>query len=341
MKKLLLIIFSITLINCQQAEKKLEKVESMSLLEIHVKKKDSIIEILQITENKINLSNSKEEKNTLRKTIWNNCPKYWKESKIVDSILEIENKKVIDSLKKTLSNISINDIFLKEILDEYLSPNDSLLTIEKNIFSIFNLKKDSIGVYAEENYSHSRKKEKQLLERTSYFKDTEKDIIASGKTYNYNEVIDSLFETKPKIFIYSKDTIYTSNIESFGVSKSECLNYFYYNCKVDSISRKEKKFLFGSSLKLELSYGNYPKIDLLLKNRFNNYCADCPSDFDKLKTFSHLTNHPKIYFAYTQNNNNENIDDLNLPVRSLIYVHENRVITLWSENIDLFGCSCL
>ena len=264
---------------------------------------------------------------------WDLCPKYFQLLGIKDSL---EKPKIDSILKSLISNKTTqNDLFVNEILNQ--KRDTSLITIEKAIAPVFNLKKDSVGIYN----SYESLADKKLLQKTNYFNDISKEAIATGKitkTILYDNIIDIL-KTK-KIFIYSTTEKYESEILKFGKYAGECLEYYYYDCKIDSLMKNEKEYLFASKYNLNLEYTNNKKIDSLINLKNATICYDCLTNWDSQKTFAKLKGYKYLYFSYVIE---ENINDkeVHTPIRALHYVNGDFVIKLWASSIDLFGCSCL
>jgi hypothetical protein len=97
--------------------------------------------------------------------------------------------------------------------------------------------------------------------------------------------------------------------------------------------------LFASRYALELSFGDFPVIDTLLENNFED-CYDCSSGYQKAKAFAMIKDVSGLYFVFSDNETaGKKVD---FPSRSLVMqLDEVTTVNLWSESVDLFGCPCL
>ncbi|MFO7743839.1 MAG: hypothetical protein R6V36_00475, partial [Psychroflexus sp.] len=273
-------------------------------------------------------------RDSLKPLFWEICPDYYKLIKIKDSIEKPKVDSIINSLISKEKNT--NALFINETIRQR---NDtSSITIDKSIAPIFNLKKDSVGIY---NSNYNNTADKKLLQKTDYYKERDGNEFALGiyeKTKLYKSVIDSI--APDKIFIYSTTETYKSEISSFGKYYSECLEYYYYDIKADSLILNENEYLFSSKYDLDLEYTSNKKIDSLLNLEYIDICIDCPMSWGTQKTFAKLKGFENLYFSYVLESN-ENGEGNYTPLRAIHYVDDNFVIELWSSSIDLFGCSCL
>jgi len=272
-------------------------------------------------------------RDTLRPFFWEICPKYYQLLGIKDSLEKPKVDSIINLLNSNKTNQ--NNLFVNEILNQ--KRDTSLITIEKAIAPVFNLKKDSVGIYN----SHESFADKKLLQKTNFFSENSREAIVTGKinkTILYDDIIDEI-KTK-KIFIYSTTKKYESEISKFGKYAGVCLNYYYYDCKIDSLMKNEKKYLFASKYNLNLEYINNKKIDSLINLKNATICYDCLTNWDSQKTFAKLKGYENLYFSHVIYENIEE-NEVFTPIRALHYVNGDIVIRLWADSIDLFGCSCL
>lgn len=272
-------------------------------------------------------------RDTLRPYFWEICPKYFKLIRRKDSL----EKPEVDSIMNALiaNKKSQNTYFINEIIHQ--RRDTSLLTIEKAIAPVFNLKIDSVGIYNSYDY-HA---DKELLQKTNYYNEVSRETIVLGntlKTWLYDTVIENL--NLKNIFIYSTTNKYESKILSFGKYEDECLEYYYYDCMIDTHMKNEKEYLFSSKYDLELEYTTNKEIDSLINLKYINICFDCPSNWDTQITFAKLKGYENLYFSYVLKNNS-NGENTYTPMRALHYVNNDFIIKLWASDIDLFGCSCL
>lgn len=273
-------------------------------------------------------------RDSLKPLFWEICPAYYKLLKVKDSIEKPKVDSIINSL--IAKEKDQNSQFINEIISQ--KKDTSLITIEKPVAAIFNLKKDSVGIY---NASYNNQADEKLLQKTEYYNERAGNEFALGiyeKTKLYKSIIDKI--DPGKLFIYSTTDTYESEISSFGKYYDECLEYYYYDLKVDSFMLSENEYLFSSKYDLDLEYTSQKEIDLLLNFKYVDICIDCPMSWNTQKTFARLKGFENLYFSYVLEND-ENGEGNYTPLRALHYVDENFVIKLWSSSIDLFGCSCL
>jgi hypothetical protein len=281
------------------------------------------------------LSNNPSQRDTLLPMFWDLCGKYFD----LLSLKDTQQEPIIDSIQKTLftasKTLTENQKFINSLLK--VEENTRLITIDKPISPIFNLKKDSISIY---NASNSSKGDEFLLEDSHFVMDLRKKALSIHQNFSSSKIIDSIYPNKKQLYLYSTSKTYTSVVESFGKEVNECFEYFYYNLKTDIKTLKEDAFLFASPYKLELQYYKNTTIDALINTTNATFCFDCPSDWDSQQVFAKLKGFENLYFSYSKKENTS-IDDLNTPMRALYYVKDDLVFILWSDEIDLFGCSCL
>ena len=200
---------------------------------------------------------------------------------------------------------------------------------------MFNLKTDSVGIYN----SYLSKADNKLLKETNYYKDISNKRILTGQTLLYKlKVIEE--EKINKLFLYSRTAKYKSSIQKFGKYLDECLEYYYYHFKTDSILKNDKEYLFASPYDLDLIYTKNKKIDSLINSRYVDVCYDCPTSWNTQETFAKLKGYDDLYFSYVLSKRKNNKSTYT-PMRAFHYVNNSLVITLWSSSVDLFGCSCL
>jgi hypothetical protein len=266
---------------------------------------------------------------------WELCPKYFKLLVIRDSLRKPLIDSIIQSMVSNKLKMTNNQRFLNSLITQM--SDTSLITIEKAIAPVFNIKKNSIGIYNSGNYNSGDEK---LLRKTGFFSEIRNEMIPSQKIYLYQNVIDSLYVNPKRVFLYSNKNMYESTVKKFGKYIGECFEYYYYECNTNSAIINEKEFMFASPFKLDLTYVNDSKADSLINSNFPNLCYDCPNSWHMHKTFAKLNGFENLYFTYSVEPGKE-IDDTYTPLRALYYVKNNLIIKLWSDSIDLFGCGCL
>ena len=339
-----LLLLSLTLFNCESKKSEVLKKD----LNYFLNNRTFIVD--PSPKNiRLNIKNAMERHNSLEKVLaknpskrdtllpifWDVCGKYFDLLSLKDTL----QGPIIDSIQKTLFSTSKilteNQKFINALLKT--EEKTRLITIEKAISPIFNLKKDSICIYNANNQS----KGDEFLLLNSYLEiDLRKRAFSIDQNFSSTKIIDSLYPNKKQLFLYSTSKTYTTEVESFGKEVNECSDFFYYNLKTDEKTIKEKEFLFASPYKLELQYYRNTTIDSLINTSNATFCLDCPSDWDSQKVFAKLKGFENLYFSYSKTENNT-IDDLNTPMRALYYVKDDLIFILWSDEIDLFGCSCL
>ena len=141
--------------------------------------------------------------------------------------------------------------------------------------------------------------------------------------------------TNTMIRVYTANTSYVDEVVEFSSYTSSCLNYYHYQLA----NQESRKAVFGTSYDLLLDHFDYPEIDRAIEEQYVR-CTDCSVEFEPVKTFATMQGINDIYFTYTDTFPLN--DKLNYPARSIrMQLHDGTLVSLWSESIDLFGCSCL
>ena len=278
----------------------------------------------------------KSMRDSLRPLFWEICPQYWKLRNKIARINEPVHKAILDSLVAQPSKEEANSVFLKTLIEQ--RKDTSLLAIEQALAPIFKVKADSVGIYIDA-ITITPPPEGRLLENTSYKEDI-RQLFPPYKTLFYKQVLDSLYPTPLKYYIYSNSGSYLSEIRNFGKYEDECLIYYYYDIEPPYNSADDEAFLFTSPFELDLVYENSPEVDSLINSQYPGICADCLSSWDKQRTFARLKGYENIYFTYAYEPNKD-LDDTHTPLRAVYYVNDKTVINLWGKDIDMFACSCL
>lgn len=269
---------------------------------------------------------------------WKICHSYY----ILKQKQSIIDELKFDSISKTLwknsGDNSENLRFLKALITQR---NDTtLISIEKAISPVFKIKKDSIGVYNNNNWSEKATADSLLFEKTGFYKIKRPSFWSGNGNFIYKNIIDSIYTTPPKLFLYSSSSKYISAVQSFGRYIDECLEYYYFDLAVHENMKYEKEFLIASPFEIQLNFVENPKIDSLLRRTQTLVCADCINSSGYLKTFATLDGINNIYFAYAVEPNKE-FDETDTPIRAVYFIKDDFVYNLWFEDIDLFGCMCL
>jgi len=269
---------------------------------------------------------------------WKICHSYY---------ILMQKQSIIDDLKfdsiskaiwKFTGDNSENMRFLKALINQR---NDAtLISIEQAISPIFKIKKDSVGVYNNNNWSEKATADSLLFQKTGFYKTKRPPFWTGNGNFIYKNIIDSIYTNPPKLYLYSSSSKYISTVQSFGRYIDECLEYYYFDLAVHENMKYEKEFLIASPFEIQLNYAESPKIDSLLRQTQTSFCADCINSYEYLKTFATLDGINNIYFAYAAEPNKE-FDETDTPIRAIYFIKDDFVYNLWFADIDLFGCMCL
>jgi len=277
------------------------------------------------------------------------CNQIWEEY--------IKRQQSVDSIIKNLinNNQNVAESNLK-LLESILNQNDSTLEIHRPLAPIFE-GIDSLpfiisNIMWIESESNGRKSwttftpEDYIIDRYDTFvaridpENPEETVQAyfenTEARKNFPQAIKENSELQKSIFVYTKKSMSIATISSIGKQNSECDGgYIFYNFETNT-----KDNLISSPYNLDLEFGNWKKIDSIIANNPLYNCFDCPNSYKEGRTFAKLKGIPNTYFIYA--GELQNAKDLNTPYRSLIYVDDNNnLYSLWSKEIDLFGCACL
>lgn len=277
-----------------------------------------------------------------------NCDSYWAK---IDSVNSIKT----NYFEENIVNPSITSDDISEENKEFLFTFLSFLKKDKKeqystptpllpLFPIFILKKNQLGIFC--NTKYELDKNKSLVDYTIESKVIEIKNYSHaghpknfGKLIHYPRLLDTLLTLdKRSIYVYTKNRIRPSSVTNFGVYKNECLHYYHYpiNLKVG----KNEKVLFGSTFKLDLEFNNYPEVDLAFKKQHGGNCLDCGYKYEEKKSFAKLKGVENLFFVYSDSFPLNN--KLNYPLRGLyMRLNDGTLVSLWYEELDLFGCSCL
>ena len=189
-------------------------------------------------------------RDTIIPIFWKLCPVYHRLSN-EKLIIDTARFDSIFALKWESSNEDSENVrFLKALIAQR---NDSmLLTIEKAIAPIFNIKKDSVGVYNDDQWTQFDAADARLFELSPFYKTQRPPFWSGNGNFLYSEPIDSLYPKPKKMFLYSLSDKYESTVQNFGKYVDECLEYYYYGIRMSSQIRNTKDFLFASPLTCNL-----------------------------------------------------------------------------------------
>uniref|UniRef100_UPI00404B5C81 hypothetical protein n=1 Tax=Flavobacterium sp. TaxID=239 RepID=UPI00404B5C81 len=265
------------------------------------------------------------------------CVKFWKNRFISDSLIAVYIDEIIS--KKTLTKNNLN------FLNALKSQKENDLVFKNVLAPIFRLSNSEIGIFSFptieqiDNKFRYVSKEIELIENFDTI--TNNTMEHFGKIRFYPMLLNSLFKnnSKPSINYYTTSKVGSTKILELGSYQGECLDYHEYSIDTTHININDK-LLFSSPFKIDLVFENNKKIDSLIKSDYRKECFDCPNSIQFQKTFAKIKGTDNLYFIYADTFpiNNE----LDTPSRALILIsQDSKVIYLWYEEIDLFGCSCL
>jgi len=258
---------------------------------------------------------------------WKLCPIYFE---MYRDRRERDAKTVREAFNELPEVNTENYTFLREIL----APIDTtLLAYEKPLGAVFQGITSNPGVYGEER---GGKAEKRLLERIREHPNTEverPDIIQSITTFTFEENVDS-------VYVFTKTNSTKTSVRNFKFKSLECLSFYHYELGDTGETVDPNDILISTPYNLELEYYWDEELNQMISEEFQGVCLDCPDSSMYQKSFARLKGYENFYFTYTQEPGKET-DDTYVPKRSLIYFDGEILHTIWSTDIDLFGCSCL
>jgi hypothetical protein len=241
-----------------------------------------------------------------------------------------------------------NKRFLQEILWFIMldwEEEAKLSVLEKPLFAIYEIYDLPLGVFSNTSW------ECEKLENGKYSSCWESGFeFDFFKKYNETELpmfIDKpMFIQLPKAFnqfvgrhelrVLNKAFISKTEIVNFWGYLSECLSIFNYEIERQDLSNA----LIGTYFDLDIEFKNFQEIDKALEDQSLWDCSDCAFSYEPEITFAKFPFIDNLFFTYTDTFNKEN--QYNEPNRSLIMrMNDGQLVTLWSDYIDLFGCSCL
>lgn len=302
----------------------------------------------KIKNDSLETSENKNSKIEQSKTAQNKCEIYWKK---LDSLNKIKqdlfNKYILTPTLYVNKTSKGNQEFLKA-LDEFLKQDRntkySKYAFDQIIAPVFTLGKNQTGIIGNLKYDFEVQNQFVEINLDGNLLDKAKHAGENGvdnmdKLVLYKATFDSIFlNKKDSIFLYTDKSKIKSKMINFGYYQGPCLEY--YNYLVDTtLVQKDEKLLLASKFDLDLWPIQKPKIDSLIKSSYAKGCYDCSFKFEPEKTFAILKGVPNLYFTYTDTFPINNQFDY--PERALVMVLDNKKIDLWTEDIDLFGCSCL
>lgn len=287
------------------------------------------------------------DKNTHPNQLKDSCDIYWG---TIDSLKNLKPSLFLEHVYySAITNSSLdggNKLFLDELkshLEDDFDQYNRTPIPTRIISPIFKLNQSRPALICSprlvlENESLNNKSHENEVIRhsTDYYKDWMSNM---GQLRNYPELIPIMFEiAEANIYTYSKNESRSTKILNFGFYEDECISYYQYTFDSSNFSIQDS-LIFASPFLLDIEFESNIQIDNILKNQYRN-CYDCSSSFEPVKSFAHLKGVPNLFFCYTDKFSI--INQYNFPSRSLVMkINDSTAVTLWFEELDLYGCSCL
>lgn len=212
-----------------------------------------------------------------------------------------------------------------------------------------------IGVYNIDTVGPAMSKNETIDNRDDYKAQNSADVkfllnsypnfqnnLSLNEPLAFPKLLDSIHgENQIQLHFYNAEKTYQTHLTQIKYKTGDCDDVLYYEFDKSTFSEEESSsFLLASSLRLNIVFKNFPKVDELFKNILPEECLDCPNNLSQLKTYGKLNGFEHIYFVFTDLSSNLIIK--NEPARGLVFIEEAKTPRfLWYESIDLFGCSCL
>lgn len=238
-----------------------------------------------------------------------------------------ENPELTDNNRRFLDALSL-------YLLQKNNTTEIIYTFEQPLFPVFTLEATHTGIVA------SAEKQNSLEQELMTELQSGQDLKPMTKSKYFPARFNRLFATRNRnIYLYTDRGCMQTSINNLGYFSNECLEYIIYVLNTQHLKVNEKA-LMGSTLPIDLEYGQYHDIDSLLHQRYFRFCSDCPDSRHLPVTFARPVGAPDLYFIYADSFPVN--DQLDTPLRALIMQKEDGSIAyLWEESVDLFGCSCL
>lgn len=246
--------------------------------------------------------------------------------------------KYLDSILVNNYTISeVNQVFLKELIHSLKDPlnEDKNRAFDKILSPFFTLSSTKLGIFGFPIYLNNSKNELIDIARESRIIPKNQKLLRDSIEKTLEENNGSVF---PVIYLYTPKQVLTSHVKNLYYLQDDCLEYYRY-----SVGRETQyvnaKVLIGSWLRMDLHYQNFPEIDNLIQKQAKKEKGDCPDSYHLAKTFAQVKGVDNLYFIYADTFPFNN--KLDTPMRALVLEMENKIIYIWSSELDLFGCSCL
>ncbi|WP_439880817.1 hypothetical protein ACSX1A_16885 [Pontibacter sp. MBLB2868] len=282
-----------------------------------------------------------------REKLANECEAYYEEWEKLNAEKADYFEKNI--LAKALANPELPEKNRKFLLDlkEYLRQSDidksGKLVPQQLLFPVFKLNEGELGIIGfpqydtkDETFTDISAERKQLKSHnisTTADPHTEKNLVY------HKQMADSLFRhLDSSVYTFTAQKSVKTQLQNFATYTGECLEYYNYLLDTKPFNSNDR-ILFGSKYNIELTFRNYPEIDVALKSQLKPECADCPSSFELEKTFASLKGVDGLYFNYADTFPLNN--KLETPSRGLVMKMGDKIVYLWHDEVDLIGCSCI
>ncbi|WP_157491548.1 hypothetical protein [Flammeovirga sp. SJP92] len=261
------------------------------------------------------------------------CPIYWK----IRSELWKENQPKIEALKeKILLKDGVPEAN-KKLLQALLMPDssqDSIPTYKRVMAAVF---ESTDGLWSIHQMYTGSKGDSLLIDKTAIPDSLDSQLFIGDKLFkdfSAVEITDAI-----KIYGYSEKRRVDVELVSIGYQNDMCLESYYVYDILPKNDIGNEKIVFTSSLPLELEFNRNTEVDSLLYEHNFAICYDCGSGWASEKVIASLKGYENIYFVVTIGK--KGIDAAETYIRSLRYIDKDLSFSLWSDEFDAFGCSCL
>ncbi len=251
-----------------------------------------------------------------------------------------------DSVIMKIVNDSTRNISLtnRQFLLQLLKNHDSTLSFQRPLGSIIRFPEKAPFVLSlkkwvkiepkkyKEFYSEDWIRKKADTIPFNYRLDGSRDTVFTG-------AYDSVGISNRSIFVYGINFKNEVRVADFGLHWTECSEYYFSTIDTTSLKNTDR-ILISSTYDLDLEFGSYPKIDSIIQSNPIYQFYDCAHNYPDQVTYAQLKGTENIYFLYADTFPFN--DQFDTPIRAVHYISETgTIIELWSEELDLFGCSCL
>ena len=261
------------------------------------------------------------------------CSSYWKQ---MDSLNAMKVKFFEERiLNAAINNSDVSDAnkdFLKALFKELKQPWSETRKIpfyQRALVPVFSLEEGQRSVIELSVYEYD------LLQ------EAKKGIqgIDTLGTFRFPELFQKL-ESKTDLgfYAFTENGKTTVKLQHFSYFISECDDRFSFGLDNSNLN-SDDKVMFLSKFPLDLEFKSSAEIDQLWESQHKYFCYDCVFEFEPRTVFAKLSGVENVYFTYTDT------FPLNtgfkFPQRAIMMQMGDSFVDLWSEEVDLFGCSCL